>query len=57
MTVSKMRPIAHLSRAIITSVISRAQSARNIAINRFRALKIDGSGWIMACNNASVITG
>ncbi|MFS8120313.1 MAG: hypothetical protein ACMG55_17780 [Microcoleus sp.] len=42
---SKMRPMAHLSRDIITSVVSRMQSNTNIATNLFRASKAERSGW------------
>ncbi len=39
-----MRPMAHISRAMSTSVLSRMQSTRNITINLFRAFKADRSG-------------
>ncbi len=42
-----MRPMAHISRAAIASVVSRMQSTRNIAMNLFRAFKADRSAWVM----------
>ncbi len=42
-----MRPMAHISRAAIASVVSRMQSTRNIASNLFRVFKADRSAWVM----------